>query len=70
MASVQKDTTINKYQDFVREVYGLNNDRYFCVGDMLTQIQRFAMRGLKGIRKADRNKIKTNLLISSVSKAI
>jgi NTP pyrophosphatase (non-canonical NTP hydrolase) len=64
MASIQKDTTINKYQDFIREIYGLNNDRYFSVGDMLTQIQRFAMRGLKGIRKADRNKIKTNLLIS------
>jgi len=64
MASIQKDTTINKYQDFVREVYGLNNDRYFSVSDMLTQIQRFAMRGLKGVRKADRNKIKTNLLIS------
>jgi len=64
MASIKKDTTINEYQDFVREVYGLNNDRYFNVGDMLTQIQRFAMRGLKGIRKDDREKIKINLLVS------
>lgn len=64
MASITKDTTINQYQDFIREIYGLNNDRYFNVGDMLTQIQRFAMRGLKGIRKADQDKIKTNLLIS------
>jgi len=36
MASIQRDTSINKYQDFVGEVYGLNNDRYFSVGDMLT----------------------------------
>lgn len=64
MASIQRSTSINQYQDFVGEVYGLNNDRYFNVGDMLTQIQRFAMRGLKGIRKDDKDKIKTNLLVS------
>lgn len=34
------------------------------MGNMLTQIQRFAMRGLKGIRKNDPEKIKINLLIS------
>lgn len=64
MASVKNDTTISEYQKFVKEVYGLSNDRYFSVGDMLTQIQRFAMRGLKGIRKNDEGKIKINLLIS------
>ena len=31
---------------------------------MLTQIQRFAMKALKGIRKNDREKIKFNLIIS------
>lgn len=64
MASVKKDTSIVEYQNFVKEVYGLNNDRYFNTEDMITQIQRFAMRGLKGIRKKNREKIKTNLLIS------
>ena len=64
MASIKRDTTITQYQDFVKEVYGLNNDRYFSVGDMLTEIQRFAMRGLKGVRKADQAKIKINLAIS------
>jgi len=64
MASIKRDTTITGYQDFTREVYSLNNDRYFNMEDMLTQIQRFAMRGLKGIRKNNQEKIKTNLLIS------
>jgi len=64
MASVKKDTTISEYQNFVREVYGLNNDRYFNTEGMLTQIQRFAMRALKGIRKNDREKTKLNLIIS------
>ncbi len=64
MASVKKDTTINEYQDFVREVYGLNNDRYFNTEGMLIQIQRFAMQALKGIRKNVREKTKLNLIIS------
>ncbi len=64
MASIKRDTTITEYQDFIREVYSLNNDRYFNTEDMLTQIQRFTMRGLKGIRKNDREKIKINLLIA------
>lgn len=64
MASIKRDTTITKYQDFVREVYSLNNDRYFNTENMLTQIQRFTMRGLKGVRKKDREKIKINLLVA------
>lgn len=63
MALVKRDTTITEYQNFVREVYGVNNDRYFNKEDMLTQIQRFAMRALKGIRKNDKEKIKNNLLV-------
>ena len=64
MASVQANTTINEYQNFVKEVYGLPNDRYFSVWDMITNVERFAMRGLKGIRKGDKEKTKINLLIS------
>ena len=61
----RKELTIAEYQEFVREIYGLNNDRFFNTEDMLTQIQRFVMRGLKGIRKNDKEKIKNNLLIST-----
>ena len=64
MASVKRDTTIKEYQDFVNDVYGLNNLRNYTALDMLTNIERFAMRALKGIRKKDQEKIKTNLLIA------
>lgn len=64
MASVKPNTTISEYQKFVKEVYGLNNDRYFSTWDMITNVERFATRGLKGIRKGDKEKTKLNLLIS------
>lgn len=65
MASVKPDTTIKEYQDFVKEVYGLHNDRNFSLGDMISNVERFAMRALKGIRKDDKEKTKINLLISN-----
>ncbi|PIP23208.1 MAG: hypothetical protein COX90_03970 [Candidatus Nealsonbacteria bacterium CG_4_10_14_0_2_um_filter_38_17] len=64
MPSVKENTTIKEYQNFVKEVYGLPNDRYFSQLDMITNVERFIMRGLKGIRKADREKAKLNLLIA------
>lgn len=64
MTSVAKDTTIGQYKQFVRDVYGLPNERHFSVNDMLTNVGRFVMRGLKGIRKQDYEKTKFNLLIA------
>ncbi len=64
MASVKPNTTIREYQEFVQEVYGLPNDRYFGKGEMITNIERFAMRALKGIRKGDKEKTRINLIIS------
>lgn len=64
MASVTKDTTLKAYLDFIDEVYRISNDRFFSLGSMLTNVERFIMRGLKGIRKDDKEKIILNLLIS------
>ncbi len=64
MASVSPNTTIREYQNFVQEVYGFNNDRGYSLWDMLSNIERFTMRGLKGIRKSSPEKTKLNLLIS------
>lgn len=64
MASIKEKTTIKEFQNFVQEVYGLSNDRYFSLGDMIANMERFMMRGLKGIRKNDINKTKLNLIIS------
>jgi len=64
MASVKPNITIHEYQNFVLEIYGLSNDRYFGTRDMLINIERFTMRGIKGIRKKDPEKTKLNLLIA------
>lgn len=56
--------TISDWQKFCQEVYGLNNDRYFGAMEMLTNIQRFVMRALKGIRKRDDKKTTQNLIIA------
>ena len=52
------------FQKFVSDVYAFSDDRLYSIWDLLTQQQRFAMRSLKGIRKGDVDKIKTNLIIS------
>jgi len=64
MASVNRSITIKKFQNFIKEVYGLSNSRYFGLGDMIVNMERFVMRGLKGIRKEDIQKTKLNLLIA------
>ncbi|MBX4206397.1 hypothetical protein KW784_01260 [Candidatus Parcubacteria bacterium] len=64
MAQFKKTGTLSDFQKFIAEVYGLPDDRLYSIWDILTQQQRFTMRALKGIRKDNREKIKTNLLIS------
>jgi len=64
MPSISTNTTIKEYQKFIEEVYGLPNNRHFTVWDMLSNMTRFTMRGLKGIRKDDHDKIRVNLLIA------
>jgi len=65
MTRISKDISINQFQSFVKEVYNLPNDRCFEISEMLNNIQRFAMRGLKGIRKENIEKTKKNLIIST-----
>ena len=64
MPQIRPNATIKEYQKFVKDVYGLNNDRYFSLQDMLANVERFMTRSLKGIRKNDHEKIKINLIIS------
>jgi len=64
MASIKENTTIKEHQSFVKEIYGLPNDRHFSLWDMITNVERFTMRGLKGIRKKDKEKTRINLLIA------
>ena len=64
MAALLPDMSIKYLQSFMKDVYYLPNIRHFEACEMLDQIQRFAMRGLKGIRKGDIIKSDKNLVIS------
>jgi len=64
MASVNPEGSIQEFQEFVRQVYGIPNDRDFELADMLYNLQRFAMRGVKSIRQGNLEKAKTNILIT------
>jgi len=64
MASFQENGNIRNFQEFVKEVYFLPNDRDYELSEMLNNIQRHAMRGIKGIRQGNLEKTKTNALIS------
>lgn len=64
MFSIKPNITIKEWRDFVRNVYGIHNDRDFSSWDMVFNLERFTMRGLKGIRKKDKEKTKVNLIIA------
>jgi len=64
MASIKPTSSLKDYQQFAQAVYGPSNQRDFTIDEMLTNISRFSMRGLKGIRKGDTEKIKTNIVIA------
>ncbi|MDB5195506.1 MAG: hypothetical protein JWO84_690 [Parcubacteria group bacterium] len=64
MAALKPYSSLTDYQRFANEVYGASNRRHFTVDEMLTNIVRFAMRGLKGIRKGDSEKVRTNMTIA------
>ena len=60
----KKTDTVNDFQKFISDVYSLPDDRLYSIWDLLTQQQRFCMRALKGIRKGNILKLKSNLLIT------
>lgn len=64
MSKISLDMSLQQFQFFVNEVYRIPNDRYYEISEMLNNIQRFAMRGIKGIRKGEVEKTKKNLIIS------
>lgn len=64
MASLNKNSTIKDWQEFNQKVYGYSNDRDFSFMDMVFNVLRFTMRGLKGIRKKDGQKTKINFFIA------
>lgn len=64
MAGLKPNTSLKTYQDFIHQVYSPKNQRHFSAEEMLTNINRFSMRALKGIRKGDREKTTINGVIA------
>ncbi len=64
MTRAHKDQSLRQFQNLIAGIYSLPDDRLYSIFDLLTQMQRFTMRALKGIRKGDMVKLKVNLLIS------
>lgn len=64
MPSFPKDSSLAQLQQIIDEIYGLPDDRLFSVSDLISNQERFTMRALKGIRKGENKKLKTNLLIA------
>jgi len=64
MASFSKHQSLGEYQKAINSIYGVPDDRFFSIYDLVSQLGRFTMRALKGIRKGDREKLKNNLVIT------
>jgi NTP pyrophosphatase (non-canonical NTP hydrolase) len=59
-----KKESLHHFQKLIGNIYSLPDDRLFSLWDLLSNQERFTMRALKGIRKNNKNKIRSNLLIS------
>ncbi len=51
MVGLNTTHSLHELQNLIKAVYGLPNKRNFELGEMLTHIQRFSMRGMKSLRK-------------------
>lgn len=63
MASFTRTGSFSDFQKFIALVYGQPDDRLFSLWDLVSNMERFTMRALKGIRKSDAEKLNYNLLI-------
>lgn len=64
MPSLSSQATLSNFQELIGEIYGLPDDRLFSLSDLISNLERFTMRSLKGIRKGEKSKLELNLLIS------
>jgi len=64
MAKFRRTQGLKAFQAFNHQVYGPLDDRFYSLGDLLTQHQRFSMRALKGVRKRDMDRIRNYLMVS------
>ena len=63
--SLKKNPNISDLQKTNRLIYSEVDDRMFDLWEIFSNQERFMMRALKGIRKGDKEKLKTNLTIAT-----
>ena len=64
MPQFKSNSSLHDFQELIKEIYGVPDDRLFSLSDLISNLERFTMRSLKGIRKQDKKKLELNLLIS------
>lgn len=64
MFKFQEKDSLADFQGFIRSAYGETDDRLYSIWDLVSNLERFTMRALKGIRKSDEKKLTLNLMIS------
>jgi NTP pyrophosphatase (non-canonical NTP hydrolase) len=64
MTALSRRPSFYELQRAITLIYGLPNDRWFDLSDMLTNVHRFSMRGVKAVRKDDLVSANTNLTIA------
>lgn len=63
--SLKEGANISDAQAINKQIYGAVDDRLYSNWELFSNQERFMMRALKGIRKEDIEKLKTNLVIAT-----
>jgi NTP pyrophosphatase (non-canonical NTP hydrolase) len=56
--------SLGDFRELMQNIYGVHDDRFYSMWDLMSNLERYTMRALKGIRKNDTQKLTHNLLIS------
>ena len=58
------DGSLGDFRNFIQDIYGAHDDRFYSIWDLMSNLERYVMRALKGIRKDDKKKLIKNLAIA------
>lgn len=64
MYKFSKGDSISDLQEISYQIYGVKDDKIYSIFELLSNLEKFTMRALKGIRKNDIEKTRINFLIA------
>lgn len=66
MVRITPQSTVRDFQDFIQEVYGVHNDRYFSYVDLLASLEKFSTKIFRAVRKGEKDEaIKNSALVAA-----